>query len=271
MKVSHRGKKLNAGKKIVPTKFFVNILNSCGRFEITEGKSLVASGQVYESQKIVFQERPPEYTRDNLFLTGKDIYEELKISGYEFGSSFQGVIEADIEGVSGVIRWQDKWIPFLDSVLLFFLLSSSSEQFRVPTEILSLKIDPNIFESFVNRNYVSEKDELRDTIQKKCAIGFEFSGREEMSGKRLCGFASSQAIATSIHVEPKFCIEIPDNWSLEEAATIPIVYTTCYYCFFTRARLQPRESVLIHSGTGGVGLAAINIALRLNCEIFVTV
>ncbi|GFU53362.1 fatty acid synthase [Nephila pilipes] len=105
----------------------------------------------------------------------------------------------------------------------------------------------------------------------KCAIGFEFSGREEMSGKRLCGFASSQAIATSILREPKFCIEIPDNWSLEEAATIPIVYTTCYYCFFTRARLQPRESVLIHSGTGGVGLAAINIALRLNCEIFVTV
>lgn len=36
-------------------------------------------------------------------------------------------------------------------------------------------------------------------------------------------------------------------------------------------RIKRGESILIHSGTGGVGLAAIHISLYYGCEIFVTV
>lgn len=39
----------------------------------------------------------------------------------------------------------------------------------------------------------------------------------------------------------------------------------------TRGRLKRGESVLIHSGTGGVGLAALNVATAYGCNIFTTV
>jgi len=35
--------------------------------------------------------------------------------------------------------------------------------------------------------------------------------------------------------------------------------------------MQPGETVLIHAGTGGVGQAAISIALSMGCKVFTTV
>lgn len=52
---------------------------------------------------------------------------------------------------------------------------------------------------------------------------------------------------------------------------MPIVYTTAYYSLVVRGRMQPGESVLIHSGSGGVGQAAIAIALSRGCRVFTTV
>lgn len=43
------------------------------------------------------------------------------------------------------------------------------------------------------------------------------------------------------------------------------------YSFFKTQRLYQGDSVLIHSGTGGVGQAAINICLHYGCNIFTTV
>ncbi|GFR18258.1 fatty acid synthase [Trichonephila clavata] len=107
--------------------------------------------------------------------------------------------------------------------------------------------------------------------QGNAVLGLEFSGREDGTGKRVCGFAAARAMATSILAYPEFCFDVPDNWTLEEAATVPIVYLTCYYALIIRGKLQKGESVLIHSGTGGIGIAAITIALSMDCEIFTTV
>lgn len=43
------------------------------------------------------------------------------------------------------------------------------------------------------------------------------------------------------------------------------------HSFFQRGNLKPKQSILIHAGTGGVGQAAINIALHHNCSVFTTV
>lgn len=59
--------------------------------------------------------------------------------------------------------------------------------------------------------------------------------------------------------------------TLEEAASVPVVYTTAYYSLVVRGRIQRGETVLIHSGSGGVGQAAISIALSLGCQVFTTV
>lgn len=52
---------------------------------------------------------------------------------------------------------------------------------------------------------------------------------------------------------------------------MPVVYSTAYYALVARGRIKPGETVLIHSGSGGVGQAAITIALSLGCRVFTTV
>lgn len=52
---------------------------------------------------------------------------------------------------------------------------------------------------------------------------------------------------------------------------MPVVYCTAYYSLVVRGRVRPGETVLIHSGSGGVGQAAIAIALSLGCRVFTTV
>jgi len=64
---------------------------------------------------------------------------------------------------------------------------------------------------------------------------------------------------------------VPDNWSLEDAATVPCVYAICYSALYYRGEMKKGDKVLIHSGTGGVGQAAIHLALHEGCEVFTTV
>lgn len=64
---------------------------------------------------------------------------------------------------------------------------------------------------------------------------------------------------------------IPDHLSFEEAASLPIIYGTAYHALVNVAALQKGETVLIHAGAGGVGQAAIVLALHLGAEIYATV
>lgn len=64
---------------------------------------------------------------------------------------------------------------------------------------------------------------------------------------------------------------VPDDWSLEDAVTVPCVYATCYYALYMCGDMKKGDKVLIHSGTGGIGQAAIRLALHEGCEVFTTV
>lgn len=99
-------------------------------------------------------------------------------------------------------------------------------------------------------------------------LGMEYSGI--LNGERVFGMLSGSAIATTL-IGPYFKWKVPDSWTLEEAATVPVVYLTAYYSLFCRGNLINGESVLIHAGTGGVGQAAINICLLRGCQVFTTV
>jgi NADPH:quinone reductase-like Zn-dependent oxidoreductase/SAM-dependent methyltransferase len=61
------------------------------------------------------------------------------------------------------------------------------------------------------------------------------------------------------------------NYSFSEMASIPIVLCTAVYALRHLARLQKGERVLIQSATGGLGLAAVQIANDIGAEIFATV
>ncbi|CAL7936070.1 unnamed protein product [Xylocopa violacea] len=103
-----------------------------------------------------------------------------------------------------------------------------------------------------------------------CLIGFEFSGIDT-NGRRLMGLADGKCISNLAITDKHKVWPVPDEWSLEDAATIPTAYFTVIYAFFHFGKLKRGEKVLIHAGSGAVGQAAINIALAENCEVFTTV
>lgn len=78
-------------------------------------------------------------------------------------------------------------------------------------------------------------------------------------------------MATTVDVSRQFLWKVPDSWSMCEAATVPVVYCTAYYALVIRGRIRKGDRVLIHSGSGGVGQAAISIALHAGCNVFTTV
>jgi fatty acid synthase len=85
------------------------------------------------------------------------------------------------------------------------------------------------------------------------------------------GILPAQALATTVVCNTEYTWRVPDTWSLKEAATVPVVYATAYYALVMRGRIKRGDRVLIHGGTGGVGQAAITIALQYGCEVFTTV
>nr|CAD7408253.1 unnamed protein product [Timema cristinae] len=107
-----------------------------------------------------------------------------------------------------------------------------------------------------------------DSSNKDCVLGLEFSGLDE-KGHRLMGMVPAKGLAMS--VISRLVWEVPSTWTMTEAATVPVVYLTAYYALVVRGRIQPKESILIHAGSGGVGQAAIAIALDMDCTVFTTV
>ncbi len=67
------------------------------------------------------------------------------------------------------------------------------------------------------------------------------------------GILPAQALATTVIVDTDYAWEVPEQWTLAEAATVPVVYTTAYYALVLRGRMRRGDRVLIHSGSGGVG------------------
>lgn len=66
---------------------------------------------------------------------------------------------------------------------------------------------------------------IRGRINQENLLGFEYSGRNE-KGERLMGLIASKGLSNLIQSDPYFLWKIPDQWSLEDAATIPVVYGT---------------------------------------------
>ena len=72
---------------------------------------------------------------------------------------------------------------------------------------------------------------------------------------RLQGACAEKCVAHANHVH-----RLPDDLSFEQGAAINIAYVTAYRALFDKADIKPGQIVLVHGATGGVGLAAVQIA-----------
>ncbi|MDT5177181.1 MAG: hypothetical protein QOJ95_1379, partial [Mycobacterium sp.] len=97
-------------------------------------------------------------------------------------------------------------------------------------------------------------------------LGEGVSGLEV--GQRVYGFMQG-AFASRFNVPGQLLAPIPDGVSAVEAATIPAAALTVRLAF-DWAQLKPGDRVLVHAASGGVGLAAIQMAQQCGATVFAT-
>lgn len=102
------------------------------------------------------------------------------------------------------------------------------------------------------------------------AIGPEAAARGFAVGDRVYAFLRGY-FANTIRIHHTSVAKIPEGMDMETAASIPLVFITAYHALHNMARLKSGESILIHSGTGGVGQAVIMLAQLAKADVFVTV
>lgn len=109
-------------------------------------------------------------------------------------------------------------------------------------------------------------------------FGSEFSGvvravgaevRRHRVGDRVVGVAP-EALRTEVVTHEDLAARVPDSMTFVEAATLPSAFLTAWTALVELAGLTRGESVLVHAGAGGVGLAAVQIALDLGATVFAT-
>ncbi|OBG25658.1 type I polyketide synthase [Mycobacterium sp. E3198] len=81
----------------------------------------------------------------------------------------------------------------------------------------------------------------------------------------LLGVVGSEAV-----VDERLVVRVPAEWSLVTAAGVPVVFLTALYGLSDLAGLKAGERVLVHTATGGVGMAAVQLARHWGAEVFAT-
>jgi NADPH2:quinone reductase len=110
-------------------------------------------------------------------------------------------------------------------------------------------------------------------------VGYQAAGTVLAAGEQVRGFGPGDRVVTvgtdGSHAElrvagERFCWHIPPGLPTEVAACVPIAFGTADDALFEFGHLQPGETVLIHAGASGVGIAAIQLAKRAGAQVLAT-
>ncbi|KAH6683357.1 fatty acid synthase S-acetyltransferase [Halenospora varia] len=113
-----------------------------------------------------------------------------------------------------------------------------------------------------------------DQFGNECAgivrrVGDDASKLVSVGERVACGLVG--AFNTYARCKVSSARKIPDHMGFGEAAAMTIVFCTAHYALSHWARLQKGESILIHSGAGGLGQATVQLAQLIGAEVFITV
>jgi putative PIG3 family NAD(P)H quinone oxidoreductase len=111
-------------------------------------------------------------------------------------------------------------------------------------------------------------------------IGLEVSGTivalgEDVDawhvGDGVCALTPGGGYAEYCTAPAAWCLPLPHGLSLLEAASLPENYFTVWHNVFERGRLQEGETLLVHGGSSGIGLSAIQLAKAFGATVITTV
>ena len=89
-------------------------------------------------------------------------------------------------------------------------------------------------------------------------------------GQQVCALLTGGGYAEYALAHQKLCLPIPTSLNPIQAAALPETFFTVWHNVFEHAALQPEETLLVHSGTSGIGSTAIQLATALGHRVFTT-
>lgn len=109
--------------------------------------------------------------------------------------------------------------------------------------------------------------------------GLEVSGIIEKTGSSVqrwkqgdavCALLSGGGYAEYVTAPAGQCLPVPSGWRIEDAASLPETVFTVWHNVFQRGKLLPGEIFLVHGGSSGIGITAIQLAKAIGATVYTT-
>lgn len=96
------------------------------------------------------------------------------------------------------------------------------------------------------------------------------AGRDNLCAEwKLLGETVDGTCAEYVALPERQLLKLPDHFPFEQAAAAALVFHTAWHSLMVRGALRAGETVLIVGASGGVNTAAIQIAKRAGCVVYV--
>ncbi|MDJ0612623.1 MAG: NAD(P)H-quinone oxidoreductase [Rhizobiaceae bacterium] len=110
-------------------------------------------------------------------------------------------------------------------------------------------------------------------------MGLEVSGTVELVGKNvtrwkkgdtICALTHGGAYAEYVAINADHCLAIPEGVSTIDAAGLPETYFTVWSNLFYNREIAKGAKLLVHGGSGGIGITAVQLGAALGMEVYAT-
>jgi putative PIG3 family NAD(P)H quinone oxidoreductase len=90
------------------------------------------------------------------------------------------------------------------------------------------------------------------------------------NGDEVCALLSGGGYAEYAVAHEGTCLPIPRGCSFTEASSLPETVFTVWHNVFQRGQLKSNEHFLVHGGSSGIGITAIQLAKAFGAKVFTT-
>lgn len=140
------------------------------------------------------------------------------------------------------------------------------------------QVEVEVFVAALNFKDILSALDLTETIDSKPILGWEVVGRIKQLGENICHLHiddwvivySPNIFSDYITVDVDCVIKKPNGLSCQQAATLCVSYVTAQSMLLNQASITEKSNILIHSASGGVGLACIQVAMLYTNNIYAT-
>lgn len=136
-----------------------------------------------------------------------------------------------------------------------------------------------IYAAGVNRSDVLSRSNAAYGKTDREIPGLEIAGEIEaigpdvkrwQIGDRVCALVAGGGYAEYHAIDERLCLPVPEGFTFEEAASLPETVFTVWSNVFKTARFKAGENFLVHGGTSGIGVTAIQMIVAMGGHAYAT-